>query len=47
VLQAIGLSDAQARSSIRIGYGRYTSEDELMGAIDRIVSAARAQSRAA
>jgi cysteine desulfurase len=47
VLQAIGLSDAQARSSIRIGYGRYTSEDELLGAIDRIVAAARAQSRAA
>ncbi len=47
VLQAIGLSDAEARSSIRIGFGRYTSEDELLGAIDRIVAAARAQSRAA
>jgi len=47
VLAAIGLSDAEARSSIRIGYGRYTSEDELLHAIDRIVAAARLQSRAA
>jgi len=47
VLAAIGLSDAQARSSIRIGFGRYTSEDELLHAVDRIVAAARAQSRAA
>jgi len=43
VLRAIGLSDAQAKSSIRLGFGRYTSEDELMTAIDRIVAAADAQ----
>jgi cysteine desulfurase len=43
VLQAIGLSDAQARSSIRLGFGRYTGEEELMTALDRIDSAARAQ----
>lgn len=47
VLEAIGLSDAEARSSIRIGFGRYTSEDELMHAIDRIVAAGRLQSRVA
>lgn len=47
VLRAIGLGDAQARASIRIGFGRYTSEDELLHAIDRIVAAARLQSRAA
>jgi cysteine desulfurase len=29
VLKAIGLSDAQARSSIRLGFGRYTTEDDI------------------
>jgi len=43
VLRAIGLSDAEARSSIRLGFGRYTSEAELTEAIDRIVVAADAQ----
>lgn len=47
VLRAIGLSEAQARSSIRIGFGRYTTEDELIEAIDRIVAAADAQRIAA
>jgi cysteine desulfurase len=47
VLRAIGLDDAQARSSIRLGFGRYTSEDALLGAIDRIDAAARAQRHAA
>lgn len=47
VLRAIGLTDGEARSSIRIGFGRYTSEEELMGAIGRIDSAARAQGTAA
>jgi cysteine desulfurase len=43
VLRAIGLSDAEARSSIRIGFGRYTSEEELVEALARIDAAARAQ----
>jgi cysteine desulfurase len=43
VLRAIGLSDAEARSSIRLGFGRYTDEDELLAAIERIDHAARAQ----
>jgi cysteine desulfurase len=47
VLRAIGLSDGEARSSIRIGFGRYTTESSLLEAIDRIVRAARQQSRAA
>ena len=47
VLRAIGLSEAEARSSIRIGFGRYTTEDELTEAIDRIDAAARAQRIAA
>ncbi len=47
VLKAIGLSDAQARASIRLGFGRYTTEGELMTAIHRIVTAADAQMRIA
>lgn len=47
VLRAIGLSDAEARSSIRLGFGRYTTEVELAEALDRIVAAADAQRIAA
>jgi cysteine desulfurase len=47
VLRAIGLSDAQARATIRIGFGRYTREDELVAALDRLVAAADAQRVAA
>lgn len=43
VLRAIGLSDREARSSVRIGFGRYTSERELADALTRIDAAARAQ----
>lgn len=47
VLEAIGLVGAQARSSIRIGFGRYTTEEELVIALKRIDAAARAQRIAA
>ena len=47
VLSAIGLTDAEARSSIRLGFGRDTSEDELLTAIDRIEAAAAVQRIAA
>ncbi len=47
VLKAICLSDAQARSSIRLGFGRYTTEAELTEAIERIMAAAEAQARVA
>ena len=47
VLKAIGLTDAQARSSIRLGFGRYTTEAELVQALDTIVAAADAQRIAA
>jgi cysteine desulfurase len=47
VLKAIGLSDTEARSSIRIGFGRYTEEDELADALRRIEAAAQAQRVAA
>jgi len=43
VLRALGLSDREARSSIRLGFGRYTSEEELIDACRRIDAAARAQ----
>jgi cysteine desulfurase len=33
VLSALSLTGAEARSSIRIGFGRYTREDELMAAL--------------
>ena len=43
VLRALGLSDSEARSSIRLGFGRDTRVDELTDACRRIASAARAQ----
>ena len=43
VLRAIGLSDREARSSIRLGFGRYTSQEELVDAVGRIKDAAQAQ----
>ncbi len=43
VLRAIGLTDAEARSSIRLGWGRYTTEVELGDALDRLTAAAEAQ----
>jgi len=43
VLRALGLSDRDARSSIRLGFGRYTGEEELASACRRIADAARLQ----
>lgn len=43
VLSALGLDDRQARSSIRIGFGRYTSREELVGALALIQDAAARQ----
>jgi cysteine desulfurase len=47
VLRALGLGEAEARSSIRLGFGRYTSEDEIVTGLDRIVAATAAQRIAA
>lgn len=43
VLRAVGLSDAEARSSIRLGFGGYTIEDELVDALALIDAAAERQ----
>ncbi len=43
VLRAIGLDEAAARSSIRLGWGRYTSEADLRAGLDAILAAAAIQ----
>ncbi len=43
VLAALGLSAAQAKNSIRIGFGRYTEGGEFAGALHRIDAAAAEQ----
>jgi cysteine desulfurase len=43
VLSALGLSDAEARASIRLGFGRYSTEKEPETAIRLILEAADAQ----
>ena len=43
VLRAMGLSEADARASIRLGWGRYTTEAELTAALDALIAAARLQ----
>lgn len=43
VLSALGLVVREARSSIRLGFGRYTSEEELVQALTLIDDAARRQ----
>jgi cysteine desulfurase len=45
VLAALGLSAAEARGSIRIGFGRYTAEEELVEALTLIEEAADRQGR--
>jgi cysteine desulfurase len=43
VLRAIGLTDTAAKSSVRLGFGRYTTASELEDACARIEAAAAAQ----
>jgi cysteine desulfurase len=43
VLASLGLDAPKARSSIRIGFGRYTSEEELVRALSSIEEAAARQ----
>jgi cysteine desulfurase len=39
VLRALGLPDARAASSLRIGLGRFTTEEEVDIAVERIAAA--------
>lgn len=43
VLTALGLSPAEAKNSVRLGFGRYTEPGEFAGAMERIDAAAKAQ----
>lgn len=43
VLKAIGLSDSEAKASIRLGFGRYSDLGELVDACERIEAAAAVQ----
>ncbi|HEX2763976.1 MAG TPA: cysteine desulfurase family protein [Allosphingosinicella sp.] len=43
VLSALGISEREARSTIRLGFGRYTSESELRDALIQIDAAASRQ----
>ena len=43
VLRALGLSDREAKTAIRLGFGRYTGEEELEQAAAVINAAAQAQ----
>ncbi len=43
VLRAIGLTDAQAKSSIRLGFGRYTTAQDIETAAAAIIAAAKEQ----
>ena len=45
VLKAIGLDYRESRSSLRLGFGRYTSAEELRGACRRIAEAAAQQDK--
>ncbi len=43
VLKAIGLADAEAKSTIRIGFGRYTTMAQLEEGAEKLISAAAQQ----
>ncbi|WP_426267285.1 cysteine desulfurase family protein [Sphingomonas sp. LHG3443-2] len=45
VLRALGISDREARQSIRLGFGRYTTLDEIVEACTLLRNAAEAQQR--
>lgn len=40
VLRGIGLSDAQAKNSIRLGWGRYTTQEDIILAAEMLNAAA-------
>jgi cysteine desulfurase len=40
VLRALGLDYRESRSSVRLGFGRYTTQQELVDACHRLAKAA-------
>ena len=47
VLRAMGVSEGEARSSLRLGWGRYTSEVDLRAGLGAIKAAAALQGETA
>jgi cysteine desulfurase len=45
VLRALGLDYREARSAVRLGFGRYTKQQELVDACERIAAASVAQEK--
>jgi cysteine desulfurase len=45
VLRALGLDYREARSAVRLGFGRYTTQTELVDACQRIAAHAKAQEK--
>jgi cysteine desulfurase len=45
VLRALGLDYREARSSVRLGFGRYTTQKELVDACHRLAAHAKAQEK--
>jgi cysteine desulfurase len=45
VLRALGLDYREARSSVRLGFGRYTKQQDLVDACRRIAAHAKAQEK--
>ena len=43
VLRALGLTVREARSSIRLGFGRYTTQQDMVAACKQLAAAAKAQ----
>ena len=41
MIQALGFGDERAHSAIRISLGRFTNDDEINTAVDKIVDAVR------
>lgn len=41
VLAAIGVSERQAKSSLRIGFGRFTTDEDITAAADTLIAAVR------
>jgi cysteine desulfurase len=47
VLQAIGVTPARAKASLRIGFGRMTTAEEMNAAADKLIAAVRQARKAA